>query len=121
MGNAHVINDHLQAINSYASRTLYTFCVKSSPDLSSSKRSTIKILSALFLPDTLADRLLSSSFNIAFVSCSCCIYPFHTDTSVKTYALSKVVVNRCRLAVNLAWFLSALLVDCSECMLHVIE
>ena len=64
-GNGYVINDHLRAKNSCVSRALGMFCVTSSP------RHEIKSkLNLFFLPDTLAVRLLSSSF--AF----CLIYKF---------------------------------------------
>ena len=61
-GNGHVINDHLRAKNSCVSRTPDTFCITSLPkhELLKSK------LNLLFLPDTLAVRLLSSSFPFNF-------------------------------------------------------
>ena len=60
MGNGHVINDHIQAINNYASRAIDTFCVTSSP------RHELKSkFDHFFLSDTLA---VSINQSIRFIA-----------------------------------------------------
>ena len=73
-GNSHVINDQLQAKNTSAGRVpLYVITAESK----------------CFLSDTLAVRLLGSSFT--FASSGCLIYKFTSKLRVTMH----VVVNRC--------------------------
>ena len=73
-GNDHVINDHLQAKNTSAGRAPHYVITTTRVENQNSFD--------FFLPDTLAVRLIGSSFTFNFASSSCRIYKFISSLCV---------------------------------------